>query len=117
MPNRRVLKKEIKRICGDLAKACLTAELQFPETDEEKWKNIVMEIAMLQDNALKRANVDYDRSKLTFDSGREYRNARGAFYKKAFAEIQKEFDEHVAQILKQMNAMLPQAAKEAAKKD
>lgn len=115
MSSKRVLKKEIRRVCGNLASECILAQEAFPSIDKEKMHQVVVQIATLQEHALQRVSAGFDRAKLSFDSGREYRAARHAYYQKAFADIKEEFNSRVAEIVKEMNALLPQEVKDANK--
>lgn len=115
MSSKRVLKKEIRRVCGNLAGECIMAKEAIPGVDKKEVGRIIVQIAVLQENALQRVSAGFDRAKLSFDSARDYRAAAHAYYEKAFAEIKQEFNKRVAEIVKEMNALLPAEVKEANK--
>ncbi len=57
--NKRILKKEIRMICGALAGECVIAKITVPGIDPAKLNEIIYELAELQYNALSRVNFDF----------------------------------------------------------
>ena len=51
-----------------------------------------------------------------FSSRNEYKKARAAYFKKAFAAHREKFNTRIQEIVKEMNAALPQEAKDANKR-
>ena len=88
MANKRDLKKQVKYICGDLATECMLAAEYVKGVVPAEMHKIVAEIASLQTSA---------------------------YNKKAFAALREKFNNKVQEIVKQMNAALPQAVKDANK--
>lgn len=114
--NKRLLKKEIRLICGGLAGECVLADVTIPGIDSAKIKDIIIELADLQQNALGRINFTFPQSEKSFSSPKEYRKARQAYYKATFRKLKGEFNAHIEAIVKKMNEALPAEQKEANKK-
>lgn len=111
--NKRLLKKEIRIICGALAGECVVAKMTIPGIDREKLNAIIYELADLQENAIHRISITFPQSEKSFSNGQEYRKARRAYFAAAFSKLKSEFNAHIDQIIKQMNAVLPQEQKDA----
>lgn len=113
--NKRSLKKEIRIICGSLAAGCIFASMSGTEEDRKAYDDIICEIAGLQTNALRLANVSYPRGAASYESKKEYAADRAAYYRMAFRKLKADFNAHVEAIIKKMNALLPAEQKEANK--
>jgi hypothetical protein len=113
MANKRQLKKHVRYTCGDLAAEILIASHSIEEMDQEKAKEIVINIAALQVKSIKHVSFDFDKSFRDFDNKAAYKKARHAYFKKAYTKLINEFNDGVKQIVKDMNAALPQAVKDA----
>lgn len=98
--NKRILKKEIRMICGALAGECVIAKITVPGIDPEKLNEIIYELAELQYNALSRVNFDFPQSPKAFESAAEYNKARSAYFKAAYRKLKCEFNAHVEAIVK-----------------
>jgi hypothetical protein len=62
MANKRILKKQIKYVCGDLAGECIMA-IHFVEgIDVEQMQNVIFDIATLQTTSLKRVTFSFDKT-------------------------------------------------------
>lgn len=114
--NKRLLKKEIRMICGSLAGECVLAQVSIPGIDTNKFNDIIIELADLQQNALSRINFSFPQTEKAFENRSAYRKARDEYFKAAFKKLKAEFNAHIAAIVKQMNEALPQEQKEANKK-
>ena len=108
MANKRDLKKQVKYICGDLATECMLAAEYVKGVVPAEMHKIVAEIASLQTSALASATFGFDKTEAEFES-------KAAYNKKAFAALREKFNNKVQEIVKQMNAALPQAVKDANK--
>ncbi|MDE6581662.1 MAG: hypothetical protein K2K47_03950 [Duncaniella sp.] len=116
MSNKRLLKKEIRNICGALAGECIIVKWAIDGIDAEKMNEIVYKIADLQETTIERVSVAFDRTPSSFDYDmKAYNKARNQYYKAAFKSLKADFNKSVEEIIKEMNACLPAAAKEAAK--
>ena len=51
MANKRQIKKAIKNACGDIAGECIFAESAFGEGKIEEWDSIIVDTALLQQEA------------------------------------------------------------------
>lgn len=108
--NKRLLKKEIHRICGALAGECVLAKIAIPGIDREKLNEIIYQLADLQASALRLVSVEFPRTPRSFDSRKEYADARRAYFKASFAKLREHFNARVQEILKEMNATVPDAS-------
>lgn len=115
MSNKRILKKEIRNICGALAGECIIAKWTVKGIDAEAMNEIVYKIADLQENSLRRVSVAFDRTPSSFENAKDYESAKEAYFKAAFKSLKDAFNASVDEILKEMNAHLPQEQKEANK--
>ena len=108
--NKRLLKKEIHRICGALAGECVLAKIAIPGIDREKLNEIIYQLADLQASALRLVSVEFPRTPRSFDNRKEYADARRAYFKASFAKLREHFNARVQEILKEMNATVPDAS-------
>ncbi len=116
MANLRELKKQIRYICSDIASECLIAGEYLDGADKKALKEIVVKLAQLQHNALANLSFKFDKVPSDFPNKHEYNKAKEAYDKKAFAAFREKFNSRVQEIVKEMNAAVPQAARQAAKK-
>lgn len=115
MTNRRQIKKEITAICGALATECVLAGEYIEGIDTAAFDKIIIEIAGLQSHAISRCSIAFDKVPSDFENHGEYSKARAAYFAEAFRNLKKEFNEKTGDIVKQMNALLPAAQREANK--
>ena len=81
-----------------------------------KMDEVIIKVALLQDEATKRISVDYDKKPGDFKANKaEYRKGRRAYFKSVEKAIAKFVRDEVEEIVKQMNALLPEAQKQANK--
>lgn len=115
MSSKRNLKKQITRICGALAYECIMAQQFVEGIDTEAMDRVIIAIAQLQDHALSRCSISFDKVPSDFSDRHAYNLARRAYFAEAFRNLHKEFNEKVGEIVKEMNALLPAAQREANK--
>lgn len=115
MTNKRQLKKYFTNVCGALATECIMAAEYVDGIDVDAMDRIILQVAGLQDHAVSRVSIAFDKTPADFENGREYTAARHTYYAEAFKALIMEFEEAVAAIIKQMNALLPAAQREANK--
>lgn len=115
MANKRILKKQIRYVCGDLAAECILAINFIEGINVEKMQEIVFEIAALQSTSLSHVSFSFDKIAADFASSHDYKIAKKSYNKAAFRTLKKEFDQKVQDIVKSMNNLLPQAQKDANK--
>lgn len=116
MANKRELKKQIQYICGDLAAECLIAKNFVKGVDGEAMKRAIANIADLQTATLAMASFSFDKQPKDFASRNLYNKAQSAYYKKAYGSLRAKFLDKVNEIVKEMNAALPQEVKDNNKK-
>ncbi|WP_303030252.1 hypothetical protein [uncultured Duncaniella sp.] len=108
--NKRLLKKEIHRICGALAGECVLAKIAIPGIDREKLNEIIYQLADLQESALRLVSVDFPGSASSYATRKEYVDARRAYFKASYARLKDHFNARVQEILREMNATVPGAS-------
>ncbi|MCI9284734.1 MAG: hypothetical protein HFJ91_02790 [Muribaculaceae bacterium] len=113
--NKRLLKKEIRTICGALAGECVLAKLSIPGVNPESYNKIIYELADIQESALSLVNVDFPQSPAAFDSRKAYMDARHSYFKQAYRKLKGNFNSRIEDVVKEMNAALPAEQKEANK--
>ncbi len=100
MANNRDFKKAIKTACSVIAGECIMAQ----EKDQKKeWDSLVIDAALVQQEAVNRTSVKFDKKPAEFANGREYRRARRAFFKGVEKEITEYMRQEVGEIAKKMN--------------
>lgn len=115
MANKRNVKKQIRNLCGAMASELLSASVCIDGFDPERVSELVGRIARLQVNALSHCTFAFDKSKKDFADARAYNSARSSYNRKAFAKLAADTEAETGAILKEMNAMLPQAVRDAVK--
>ncbi|MDE5752870.1 MAG: hypothetical protein K2H88_09560 [Duncaniella sp.] len=113
--NKRLLKKEIRTICGALAGECVIAKLTIPGVNPESFNQIIYKLADLQESAIRLVSVEFPQSPSSFDNKKAYADARHAYFKEAFAKLEDNFNKRVEELVKEMNAALPDEQKIANK--
>ncbi|MBR0023603.1 MAG: hypothetical protein IJP59_03230 [Muribaculaceae bacterium] len=106
MANKRQLKKAIEYACGEMAGECYFAQNTFENVNPEEWEKIILDIAMLQVQALKRVSVDFDKVPRDFANGKEYNKARRTYFKAVEKAIGNYMREESEKIVGQMNALV-----------
>ncbi|MDE6323203.1 MAG: hypothetical protein K2L46_05055 [Paramuribaculum sp.] len=106
MASKRDIKKRIHFVCGELAMNCIFAIDFIDSIDREKMDDIIMEIASLQRNSIKRLSFSFDRNASDFASGAEYRKSLNEYKKLAIKSLSNEFNQKIAEIVKKMNSLL-----------
>lgn len=110
MANKRLLKKQIKMACGDLAAESITAMHLIPGVNREKLNEAVLKTAGLQSHALENSNVSFDKAPRDFANMAAYRKARRKYFAAAYHSLRENFNTQVDAIIKEMNEALPKKA-------
>ncbi len=109
MANKRDLKKAIRFACGDMAGKCVVAESAIKDTDVEAWDKIILDIALLQEEAVNRVSVSYDKVQRDFDDKKAYNKARRAYFKAVEKALGDYMRGETEKIVEKMNALLPKS--------
>lgn len=111
MTNKRQLKKAICRTCGDVAGECIFAAQTFgTEADLENWDKIILEVALLQAEAVNRVSEAFDKKPKDFANVKEYKKARRAFSKQVVKGITELMTTTLQEVAKKMNDLMPKKA-------
>lgn len=108
MANKRELKKFIRNACGAMASEILIARSIFPSITRKNVYDIVRKIASLQAMTLRLVSVSYDKTPDAFEDIRAYRADKRSYYKLAYKKLLENFDAKLLEIIKDMNAALPE---------
>lgn len=100
------MKKAIQNACGEMAGECFFAQNTFENTNPEDWDNIILDIAVLQAQAVKRVSVDFDKVPKDFENGKEYKKARRAYFKAVEKALGNFMRDESEKIVAQMNALV-----------
>lgn len=106
MASKRDLKKRMHYICGELAMNCIFSMDFIESIDRNKMDDIIVRIASLQRNSINRLNFCFDRKASDFASRTEYRKALHDYKKLAIKSLSNEFNQKLAEIVKDMNSLL-----------
>ncbi len=107
MANKRQLKKAIQAACGQIAGQCIYAEDNFENADLQAWDNIIVNVALLQDDAVKRVSVSFDKTPRDFENRAEYNKARRAYFKEVEKALAKHMHTETEKVVEAMNALMP----------
>ena len=107
MASKRQIKKAIRNACGDIAGECIFAESAFGENNLEAWDSIIIDTALLQQEAVNRVNNQFGKKVKDFPNRKEYNKARRAFFKQCEKELSEYFRAEVDKIAKRMNDLMP----------
>lgn len=112
MSSKRSLKKLVRYMCGDMAAECIIAKNVVPGVDAGVMSSIVVKIARLQDATLRKMSFSFDKVAADYESPAAYNKARSEYMAKAYRSLKGDFNKQVAEIVKEMNAALPQEQKD-----
>lgn len=112
MASKRNLKKHINNIGAELsAKAVIVGTLAG--VDDETIDNLVVKALDAQMKALSHISISFDRVPRDFESGREYRKARRAYFSRAYRAACDELMKQVGLFAGDLNAIMPAEYREA----
>ncbi len=107
MANKRILKKNITTVCSNLAVEIARAAHYDSRFSPEKVRDIILNIAKLQAEALSRCSFSFDKTPRDFASRREYNKARKLYNEQAYEKLRTDFNKAVDTIVKAMNEARP----------
>ncbi len=112
MSSKRSLKKLVRYMCGDIAAECIIARDIVPGIDAAVMNDLVFKIARVQAATLGKITFAFDKTASDFENAAQYKRARHEYMKKAYRSLKIEFNKQVDEVVKEMNAALPQAQKD-----
>ena len=111
MANKRQLKKAICRTCGDVAGECIFAAETFGnEANYENWDKIILEVALLQAEAVSRVSESFKKQPKEFANGKDYKKARRAHSKQVVNGICELMTTTLKEVAAKMNELMPKKA-------
>lgn len=105
MANKRDLKKAIRIACGNMAGECFRASEGASEADIEKWEDVVINVAVMQTQAIAKVGEKCPHKPKAFESPKAYRKARKQFFAEAEREITDFMRSKGEEIAKAMNEL------------
>ena len=111
MANKRDLKKAIRYACGEIAGECMFAADTFEGADIEAWDKIIVDVALLQEEAVNRVSVSFDKVPRDFPNKQDYKKARRTYFKAVEEALADYMHAETEKVVAAMNALLPKAGK------
>lgn len=109
MANKRILKKQVHYICGDIALECAIALQTIPGINEEIINQTIVDLAELQTKTLEKISFSFDKAAHDYDNKSEYTKEKALYNKKAFSKLKIEFNQAILDIVNKMNSALPKS--------
>ena len=107
MASKRQIKKAIQNACGEIAGECIFVESAFGENKRDEWDSIIIDTALLQQEAINRVSNKFGKKVKDFANRKEYNKARRAFFQQNEKELSEYFRAEVENIAKRMNDLMP----------
>lgn len=111
MANKRNTKRNIHYACGEIAAECIFAQETFAQDNIQKWDDIIIRLALLQQDAIKRISVDFDKLPKDFENRRLYNKSRRSYFKAMNNALKDFMHNEMEKIIADMNALVPKAKK------
>ena len=105
MANKRQFKDAIRRACGDIATVCFCEMDAQGGKNEDKWVEVVIDAALLQDSAVRMVNPSFGKKVKEFESPAAYRKAKRAFFKANQVAVAEYIKNHVEEFTKRINEL------------
>ncbi len=115
MANKREFKKAIAAVGGAICNDMMTVAICVDGVDRNAIDAAISRVLSATENAIERSNIFFDKGRRAFPTEEEYIKAKRAFFKQLFDKIHKEYTAVLDETIKQFNAAIPAAAKEANK--
>ena len=106
MANKRILKKQIRNVCGDVASECIIASEMIPEADTDALTKIVIKLAYMQQENIANVSFSFDKKPSDFETRSRYNKAKTQYYHKAFNSLKEHFNNQLNEIVNDMNKTL-----------
>ena len=101
MANKKILKKQIKQICGDLATEIVISKDKA--IDREKAMELFSRVAYLQNSSLSKASFAFDKSRKDFPNDAEYNKAKEKYNRSAFNSLKNNFNQSAGEIVDELD--------------
>lgn len=109
MANKRVLKKQIRYACGDVALHSIITRECMPDADTQKLNDVVLKAAELQSITLQHVTFAFDKTPGDFENRSQYRREAARYYKKAYRSLIAQFNKELQKIVDLLNEATPKA--------
>lgn len=100
-------KRDLKKYIGELNYAVV--EYVLPSAylagfvDDAKAEEILNKLAELHNEAAKRINISYDKKPSAFESAKEYKKAKRAYFREAYGKAAEDYKEGINAVLEIIN--------------
>lgn len=115
MANKRELKKYVEALGSAVANEMMVAYYNVEGIDSDAVASAIQTIIGAVAEAKGNCNRRFDRGVKAFADRKEYRRAKGAFFRALFNKIESDFDAKMEAALKTFNGALPEAYRQAQK--
>lgn len=113
--NKQEFKKGVEAAGASICNEMMAVYYNEPEADRDKIASAVAKVLKATAIAKSNANIIFDRGPKGFADVKEYKKAKGEFFKKLFAKNTEDFNASITEALKVFNEAVPQAVKDANK--
>lgn len=103
MTSKRDIKKYIARVGNEIAESVLPSAVYTKVITDEEADDILTKLSQLQATALAKIGIAYDKSAEAFDSLRAFHTAKKSYYRTAYNQVLKDFEDGVDKILAPLN--------------
>lgn len=105
MQSKRDFKKQVRYICGDIVGELMIVSEICPEEKLDEVSQLIVDVAVIQEDTLANTNFSYDKRQADFDSKAAYRKARSVYFRQAFTTLHKQFNERLSEVVHKMNVI------------
>lgn len=103
MKSKRDLKKQIKYICSDLVGECMVLDLILPDDKHDELAQLVVDIALLQEQTLANCTFSFDKSERDFGSAHAYQQAKSLYFRQAYKALHEQFNTRLGELVHELN--------------
>ena len=103
MKSKRDLKKEIKYIFSDLVGECMVLDLILPEEKHDELAQLVVDIALLQEQSLSNCTFSFDKSARDFASAHAYNQAKSQYFRQGYNALREQFNTRLGELVHELN--------------
>lgn len=104
--NKRLLKKEIRRVTNDMAAVSILSASLIADTDAIKLDEAATQALSLQAETLKAVNNRFDKRAKDFDTKEAYLKARAAYHRAAIAAVKRDFHTRSEEVIHLINSAI-----------
>lgn len=103
MTNKRQLKQYINRVSNEIAEVVLPSAVYAKAITNEQAEDILDNLSRLQTKTLSHLSIAFDKAPSSFENVKDYRKAKTLYYRVAYTQAIKEFEEGIDKLLAPIN--------------